>query len=107
MTRKRLFTEKTNTQPDKDYGPEASDPVDINEVELKRLCELRLLKFQVDTQKIVLIEKQTVGQHDNEKYLSYRSDRLTASQFGMVRYQPSSYCFLISKKPQHMPVQEL
>lgn len=83
-TRKRLFTPKEKTHPDKHYGPEACDPIDIDEAQLKIQCEERLPEFQKSPENIALIETTTVGQHENDLYTTHRCDRLTASQFGMV-----------------------
>lgn len=87
MKRKRLFTIKEKHQPDKDYGPNACDPIDISGEELKKQCEARLAEFQKSPQDIASIEITTIGQHENDLYNTYRCDRLTASQFGMVSSQ--------------------
>lgn len=71
-------------KPDKNYGPEASDPIDIDETQLRILCEERLAEFQKSPEDIAFIEMSTVGQHDNDLYTTHRRDRLTASQFGKV-----------------------
>ncbi|CAG4991470.1 unnamed protein product [Parnassius apollo] len=76
-TRKRLFAPREKTQPDKHYGPEACDPIDINEAQLT--------EFQKSPENFALIETSTVGQHENDLYTTtHRSDRLTASHFEMV-----------------------
>lgn len=81
--RRRLFLPKS--KPDTNYGPnaqEADEP--INEIQIKEACLLKLPDFQNTKEEIKEIELMTIGQQDNDIYLSYRSDRLTASQFGMV-----------------------
>uniref|UniRef100_A0A2A4IWF1 Uncharacterized protein n=1 Tax=Heliothis virescens TaxID=7102 RepID=A0A2A4IWF1_HELVI len=83
-TRKRLFAPREKTHPDKHYGPEACDPIDIDEALLRIQCEERLAEFQKSPEDIALIEMSTVGQHENDLYTAHRCDRLTASQFGMV-----------------------
>lgn len=82
--RKRLFAPSMTNKPDEHYGPAASDPLDIDEQELKKQCSHRLEEFQKSPQEIASIELATVGQHDNDLYNTYRCDRLTASKFGMV-----------------------
>ncbi|XP_050549327.1 uncharacterized protein LOC118271403 isoform X2 [Spodoptera frugiperda] len=83
-TRKRLFVPREKTKPDKNYGPEASDPIEIDEAQLRIWCEERLAEFQKSPEDIAFIEMSTVGQHENDLYTTHRRDRLTASQFGMV-----------------------
>lgn len=83
-TNVRKFCFCTKNNQDKDYGPEAQDPVDIEVSELLKQCEEKLKCFQKTQSQIQEIEAVTVGQHDNELYNLHRNDRLTASQFGMV-----------------------
>lgn len=84
-TRKRLFAPREKTHPDKHYGPESCDPIDIDEAQLKIQCEERLAEFQKPPENIALIVMSTVGQHENDLYTTHRwCDRLTASQFGVV-----------------------
>lgn len=85
--RKRLYftpSASTSNKPDEHYGPAASDPLDIDELDLKNQCLHRLEEFQKSPEEIKSIELATVGQHDNDLYNTYRRDRLTASNFGMV-----------------------
>lgn len=85
-TRRRTFYPKpAKSKSDKNYGPAAqdvADPVDYDE--LQKLCSEKIPEFQKSVDEIRLIEESTIGQHENELYTMYRSDRLTASHFGVV-----------------------
>ncbi|CAG5029991.1 unnamed protein product [Parnassius apollo] len=52
--------------------------------EKEQSSEERLAEFQKSPENTALIEMSTVGQHENDLYSTHRSDRLTASQFGIV-----------------------
>lgn len=69
-TRKQLFGPREKTHPDKHYGPEACDPIDIDEALLKIQCQERLPEFQKSPENIALIEMSTVGQQENDLYTS-------------------------------------
>lgn len=58
----------------------------MEETDLKEACLSKLRDFQKSTEEIQEIEHQTIGQHENDTYNTYRCDRLTASQFGMVGF---------------------
>ncbi|XP_049872736.1 uncharacterized protein LOC126371469 isoform X2 [Pectinophora gossypiella] len=81
--RRRLFAPKPKT--DHNYGPNAKD-VDESVLgkDLKEACLLKLKDFETTIDQIKYIESATIGQHDNDVYTTYRCDRLTASQFGMI-----------------------
>ncbi|XP_063385048.1 uncharacterized protein LOC134671192 [Cydia fagiglandana] len=82
--RRRLFHAKP-PQPDKNYGPEAQDTADpVNLDDLKKICADKLPEFNKTADEIKAIEESTIGQHENDLYNMYRSDRLTASQFGVI-----------------------
>ncbi|XP_063393385.1 uncharacterized protein LOC134678669 isoform X2 [Cydia fagiglandana] len=90
----------TVIKPDKDYGPKACDPVDLSREDIKRIGQEKLMELQVTPDQIAEIEQQTKDQHDNELYNVIRSDRLTASQFGMV-------CKRRNKTPCHNHVKQI
>lgn len=80
-----MFVSATSQPADRHYGPAAMDPVeDIDSTELIRLCQDKLKEMQKNTDDIKTIETDTIGKHNNDLYTMHRSDRLTASQFGMV-----------------------
>lgn len=85
MRRRIFFPKPAKSKPDKNYGPAAQDAADpVDNDELKRLCSEKILEFQKSVEEIKSIEETTIGQHENELYTMYRSDRLTASHFGVV-----------------------
>nr|CAD7260908.1 unnamed protein product [Timema shepardi] len=77
---------KIRADPNLDYGPLAAD-LEINETDLITSKEkiLQSLKDDVSPpEKINIIERSTVGQHENIKWREIRRNCLNASHFGSV-----------------------
>lgn len=67
----------------KDYGPDIAS-IDMTEKQLTEEVDRLIERLQVSSQEQKNIALQTVGQFENEAYLSHRLHRLTASNFGKV-----------------------
>ncbi|CAG9773571.1 unnamed protein product [Ceutorhynchus assimilis] len=71
--------------PDKDYGPNANYvPLDLNSQEYIGKAEDFLKTLKKTTEEIIRIERNTLGQTSNPKWLQERSLRITASNFGQI-----------------------
>lgn len=74
---------KKSAGPDKEYGPLAIEP-DIEDCELKEKMKVIIESLKDEAQTADEIERQTVGQHNNQAWKEKRLNRITASTFGQV-----------------------
>lgn len=81
-TKRRLH--QTTATKDADYGPEAAHIVELTEEELNQKKIYFLEIVEINLEKIREIERTTIGQASNPKWLQERSIRLTASRFGEI-----------------------
>ncbi|KAL4136190.1 hypothetical protein QTP88_007754 [Uroleucon formosanum] len=81
MNKRKLFS-----GPDDDYGAVkmGCEIIDIPFDEYQNKKELFLKKITLKFKEIVVIERSTIGQQDNDMWQQYRKYRLTASNFGKV-----------------------
>jgi len=72
--------------PDKDYGvPELGcEIIDMSLEEYQNKKKIFMQKLMFNSEEIAAIERNTIGQQDNEKWRILRKSRLTASNFGKV-----------------------
>lgn len=97
--KKRLFLKKFNKKkkevlPDKDYGPEANYiPMEIESDQFMEKAEDFLEKLKKTPEEIQELERSTVGQSANPKWIQEWSLRITASNFGQIcKMRPQTSC---------------
>ncbi|KAL4132845.1 hypothetical protein QTP88_009929 [Uroleucon formosanum] len=81
MNKHKLFS-----GPDDDYGAVemGCEIIDMPFDEYQNKKELFLKKITLKSEEIIVIERSTIGQQDNDMWQQYRKYRLTASNFGKV-----------------------
>lgn len=88
------------SQPDANYGLQCV-PLDIDDHEMETKCKELMSKLQEEvnnSQKRCQLERNTVGQHENELWRSSRMNRLTASNFGkVIKRKKTTLCHNIVK----------
>lgn len=79
---------RSNNNPggDMEYGPNAAQPeIEGEELELKKAVFFEsLLEEVASVQQCTDLERATVGQRENARWMEARRNRLTASNFGII-----------------------
>ena len=79
--------------PDKDYGPLATTPSNISQLELYDICKEYLKSLQVTEARVAELGKSTADQDpsSNSLWQRLRNVRLTASKFGFIVKRQSKF----------------
>ncbi|XP_066902767.1 uncharacterized protein [Halyomorpha halys] len=81
-----------------DYG-EMAMQLDMEENEMQALKVQKLKQLSLSAEEIAILEINTRGQRENEKWHAERKDRLTASNFGLVcKRRSTSKWSIVAKK---------